>query len=858
VSQSTRHLRIALNALNREPLGTPRRREPVAIGVPLPRGVVHDAAQMRAVDASGQPVPMHGRALDAWPDGSVRWMLCELLVNATSTSEPLAFLTTDAPAATFTPVRVETTAGGLRLDTGRLQLELAPGLPFPFGRVTSAQQPVLDASGSGLTIDTDGTALRIDIAQVEVRSSSAVRAEVLVRGVARGGAGCPLEIESRLECFAESATIRVHTTLRNPRPAAHPGGCWVLGDPASVFVRAAECRLAMPGGVAAVEARVDAAAQHSGQPPFELYQESSGGPAWNSRTHLSRAGVVPLRYSGYRVRLGASEDTGRRAQPVVQVTGSGGTLAVAVPRFWQNFPQALTVDEHALTLAMFPSQAAEPQELQGGEQKTHSAVVAFAADAVSADPLAWVHDPLVVSTDPEWTAATGALPFVSPAARDPFADYLRLVAVALDDEQGFAAKQERADEYGWRNFGDLPADHESAFLPAGQVNVSHYNNQYDALAWFAVHFLRTGDPRWHRLMCDLAAHVRDIDIYHTTGDKAAYNGGLFWHTDHYLDAGTSTHRTYPTGSHGGGPSNEHNYNLGLLLHYLLTGDERSREAAVGLGQWAVDMDDGEQTVFRWLARGATGLASATGSTTYHGPGRGGANSILACMVAHRLTGDARFATKADELLRRCIHPADDLAARQLDDVERRWYYTVFLQALGYYLHAKWERQEFDAMFEYGRASLLHYCEYIVAKESPYLDHPERLEYPTETWVAQDLRKGDALLWAAFFARDLQARERYLAGAARFFDYAVPALQAMPTHVFTRPTVLSLALGWRRSWFALESLPAPLPSVASTNPWAEPTHFVPQKQVAFTRAKWLAAGTAALMAVALSFAVASLF
>ncbi len=174
---------------------------------------------MRAVDLSGQPVPMHGRALDAWPDGSVRWMLCELLVSATSTSEPLAFLTTDAPVATFTPVRVETTAGGLRLDTGRLQLELGPGLPFPFGRVTGAEQPVLDSSGSGLTVDTGATAQRIDIAQVEVRSSSAVRAEVLVRGVARDGAGCPLEIESRLECFAESATVRVHITLRNPRPA---------------------------------------------------------------------------------------------------------------------------------------------------------------------------------------------------------------------------------------------------------------------------------------------------------------------------------------------------------------------------------------------------------------------------------------------------------------------------------------------------------------------------------------------------------------------------------------------------------------------------------------------------------------
>ena len=49
-----------------------------------------------------------------------------------------------------------------------------------------------------------------------------------------------------------------------------------------------------------------------------------------------------------------------------------------------------------------------------------------------------------------------------------------------------------------------------------------------------MQFLRTGDARWWRLMDDLARHVRDIDIYHTREDKAAYNGGLFWHTNHYM------------------------------------------------------------------------------------------------------------------------------------------------------------------------------------------------------------------------------------------------------------------------------------------------------------------------------------
>src|SRR5262249_38353931 len=154
-------------------------------------------------------------------------------------------------------------------------------------------------------------------------------------------------------------------------------------------------------------------------------------------------------------------------------------------------------------------------------------------------PLAWCHEPLAMYPSPDWCCETGAVPLLVPAADDPNSAYLDLIGQALDARVGFGAKRESADEFGWRNFGDLYADHESAFQPADQPFVSHYNNQYDPIAAFAVHFLRTGDRRWWRLMTALARHVRDIDVYHTQDDKAAYNGGLFWHTAHYLDAGTS-------------------------------------------------------------------------------------------------------------------------------------------------------------------------------------------------------------------------------------------------------------------------------------------------------------------------------
>jgi hypothetical protein len=119
-----------------------------------------------------------------------------------------------------------------------------------------------------------------------------------------------------------------------------------------------------------------------------------------------------------------------------------------------------------------------------------------------------------------------------------------------------------------------------------------------------------------------------------------------------------------------------------MLHYFLTGDEMSRQTVIDLGRFVLGMDDG-QNGFQWLDRGDTGRAiqSAIG---YFGPGRGPADSLNALIDAHRLSGDAAFLRKAEQLVRRGFHPSQDIAALRLDVPEQRWFYTMFLQSLGKY------------------------------------------------------------------------------------------------------------------------------------------------------------------------------
>ena len=841
--------------------GQHRRAEPVTIGVPLRRGAATAAADLW-LEHAGTRQPLQVRPLDHWPDGSIRWALLDLQL---STSElgadawQLCLGGDPPPSEPSVTVAVTEREGSLEIDTGLLTLALHRGDRFPLARCENRHGVALGPERSGLFLDLGQGPVDVRIREFHVEETGPLRAQVRVLGALSAGAESEhLHIEARLELFAGLSTVRAAVTLRNTRAARHPGGFWVLGDPGSMHLRAAVLHLSPSAECQTVQFWHEVGGNAlTTAPDVRLHQESSGGPHWNSPVHRDRHGRIPVRYKGYRLDHAGGSSHGSRATPTLVLEGPRGECAIAVPEFWQNFPKAIDATAAGASIGLFPAMD-DLHELQGGEQKTHRLAFCLGSDGVSTPPLAWIHDPTLVYPSAEWCCETGAVPFLVPEASDPNGAYLRLVNAAIDGPDSFERKREQIDEFGWRNFGDLYADHERKYYKGPPPLVSHYNNQYDAIGGFAVHFLRSLDARWWTLMMELASHVRDIDTYHTTEDKPAYNNGLFWHTYHYTDAGTATHRTYPTEApDSGGPSSEHNYSSGFLLHYFMTGERESRDAVIAFGQWVIDMDDGNQTPFRWLTRVGTGLASASGSISYHGPGRAPANSILACLNAYRASGDERFRRKADELVRRCIHPLDDVAARNLLDAERRWYYTIFLQVVGSYLQFKDERGEHDEIFGFMRDSLLRYARWMAEHERPFLDRPEELEYPTETWAAQDMRKSEVFLWAALHVGG-DERRRFLERARYFFDLSIRTLTGFPTRAATRPLVLMLSNGYRFAWFERSAPALPPPAASASEVYDAPSAFVPQRIVAMRRAVWTAAGLGVAGLIGLAWLATRLF
>lgn len=583
-----------------------------------------------------------------------------------------------------------------------------------------------------------------------------------------------LNFTSQLQISHLAPLIKLSTTVHNPTRAMHPGATWDLGDANAFLLDRLSLKITYCGSGHAQLQVSDTVPACTLAEPANLQQWASGGENWQSPVHVDCHNQLPLTQNGFTLTgEQLSPSHGLRATPLLSYSNGAQIYPV---NFWQNFPNGLVVDDKQVQLEIFPLREGHPHEIQGGERKTHDTWLAL--DKLSAPITQLVEKP----------------PICCHSIQTSGSSLYDVIEQGLSGEANFFAKRERIDEYGWRNFGDLYADHETDGYTGDGLFVSHYNNQYDPIYGFLKQYGRTADERWFTLANDLAKHVIDIDIYHTSEDKAEYNGGLFWHTDHYLQAYTSTHRCYSTRqqanayqdhSGGGGPGGQHCYTTGLAQHYLLTGEQCSKQAVVQLADWISRVYEGTDTFLELLlAIKNRQVAGYKNHLSGQYPlDRGTANYLIAQLDAWQLTQDAIYIQRIECIIFNTAHPNEDITARQLEDVENTWFYTVYLQALCRYLDAKHQIQQYDDSFYYARDTLLQYADWMLENEYPYLEKPEILEYPNHTWTAQDIRK--AFVFHAAYFYSPQHNAAYLEKGRFFANYVQQTLENEPTRQYTR-------------------------------------------------------------------------
>jgi hypothetical protein len=532
--------------------------------------------------------------------------------------------------------------------------------------------------------------------------------------------------------------VTIDVRLHNPNRAEHPNGQWDLGDPNSVWIAqfgylCQQNRQPHSDGWAELYIEDEQVSLNTG-----IQQTCSGGQNWDSVAHVHFDNAIDLT---------AIEHLPARPSPTLCIQGDT-QWQVTISKFWQKFPSGITAqtaaEESGVRLDFALPSLHRHQELQPGE--CWSRQISLNAQTEPAQVALHVH--------PEWVANSKAIERFVPNTQT--SDWHQLL---LTPEQ-WLTKRETVDLFGFRHFGELFADHESTQLPPGEHLVSVYNNQYDPLAGFLKLWLSTGENAYFELADALAKHILDIDIYHTQRDKPEYAGGLFWHTDHYVPAHTSTHRTYSKlqpqdvymdHAGGGGPGGQHCYTEGLTLYYLLTGNSTAKDAVFQLQAWMSCIYDGDNTLFGLLlAYKNRHRADLKNITTGRYPfDRGTANYVNACLDRFVISSQSQYLDQAIHIIMHTCSPEDDIAQRQLDDIENTWFYVVMLQAVAR-CHRILSSDLPGRVSECGYcfATLIHYGQYLKSHASLTLEHADQLEYPNDTWTAQDLRKVDVLRYLA--------------------------------------------------------------------------------------------------------------
>ena len=779
--------------------------ELVTVGVPFPIGLLENERQILLVDERENQISASFIPTCRWSDKSIKWGVLEFFVDmaeATSMEVKICMLAESRGAAKdekaiirgMDEIVIERNGLLFAIDTRHFR-------PFKGIRFIDGKEI---CTGSSTELEfVNARRADFEIGEVNVRNTD-FKSVVSFSGNASGGSiRNAAKFDSTVTIYDE--LIKIEFTIRNPKAARHYGGLWDLGDKNSLFIKDLSLRFRIASlaggsystGLGDHEART-----------FTIYQGSSGGGNSYHVNHVDRDGKVHIRCDGFVVHSeNGVVEKGARSDAMVVAKGDSFFVAAAMPRFWQNFPKTMELKDDSIRLGIFPKENEFGHELQPGEQKTHTVFMRIS----KGDPrIVWVHDPLVAEVPPSWYRKTHAIPYLDNQETSLHPVFEDIIGSLAHGKNTIADRREAIDEYGWRNYGDVFADHEyheSATKPDIRSFVSHYNNQYDILASMFCQYFQTSDPQWFFFALDLARHIQDIDTYHTDHDKSNFNHGLFWHTDHFVTACTATHRTFSiltkkqkgVQAYGGGPGYDHNYTRGLKYYYFLTGDEIARKTILGMADWTIRGIEGigtfaetlERTIrSRWGRRRRRNILTPY---SFEGPGRSSGNALQVCLDAFELTNDHTYLRTAEQLIRKCVSPEDDIEERNLLEPNIRWMYTIFFMGLESYLHVKRQIYELDAMYSYGVVSLANYARWMSANEQSFLDRVGELDFPNfATRAAQDLRKCAVMLSAMKYCRDEDKDALYQRTLA-IYRKSVEYLSGTENRHLIRPAAVVMAV-----------------------------------------------------------------
>jgi hypothetical protein len=624
----------------RETAGVARHDVPTEAALPFARGALRTAP-----DASPSVEGADARVLERWPDGSIRWLLVDFPTTIPARGRLVRHLSV-APRVARRPasgVRVDNVDGGIRAESpGKLTLT-APERGTVLAEIAAVGAPAMSIPWP--TVRLAATVLQPPrVERVEVETSGGRRSVILVQ--ARQAEG--LRHEVRFTVVAGQPWVRVQYTLTHMGEAA--------------YLHLSSFSLSLPWSATRGELGTGGAVRR-----FDFVPPQ--------RRHL-----IVQRDPRSAELDGA--DLARRADGVARVRGGGRALSVAVPWFWEEYPKALAISPQGIDVD-FAAAANDPLLLGVGAAKTWELWIAVHPDT-QAPPLlelgrAMTTPPRAI-VNASRVAESGALPYALAPEAPGAATFLATLGRAIDQYRA-RAMAERWDDgppgscdirteirshvgfYGAFNWGDWNFP---GFRDGTKGCDAWGNLEYDLPLVLGLAYLATGDPETWSLFENAARHYRDVDIIHhwpRHSDRVGLN-----HPHKVRHFATDAANTVDLG---------HVWLDGLLLHYRLTGEERSRHAVLrmadALGALTTRASNPRQ--FGWPMIALAAAYEATGEARYRtacltfategarkfppNPNAEWKMGILAegMVAAHRATGDAAVRRWLDDYGRQLLLPS---------------------------------------------------------------------------------------------------------------------------------------------------------------------------------------------------------
>ncbi len=546
--------------------GSADNRDLIVSGFPLPAGRVRDVAQVELLDADKRALLAGRNVLAHWPDGSVRWLLLRFVASGNDrlTARILPAPTT-APAQETVerPIVHAASDDELLLDTGAIQLTLARhGL---IREVKAQNQTISTGTLLDLEIRTDQGAQRYQAGPADsmtVESQSAVHAEIRWQGplVNPSHEPGPMRYDLRLIAGKDLSRLRLTLTLVHARTRQEP---WEEMKPqCAVSDFRFGLQLARPA--TALTFATEKSFVHIESPVTAQLKQND-----DLHCEITSAGQ-PLAQ-------------GTRAPGWSSASWPEAAITLGVRDFWQNHSKTLYLDGHVLGVRLWSGN--EPFVWEGGLAKTHELVI----EPGSTVPHHFSLAPLRAVPPAPWMCGSGAAGDLLPRNGQALAQLAYWECWRETAMRNWV----NAMPSGMRDYGD-------AYMGGPYKGRHAYSNlEYDVAMDFLHQFLRTGDVWYLEQAEPMARHQADIDTENVAGFSWKHSP---LHTTTQAEFG-------------------HVFLRGMLLHHLLSGDARSREVAMKIGDWIADSllhgrGVGNERQIGWSLYALTALYDVTGKADY--------------------------------------------------------------------------------------------------------------------------------------------------------------------------------------------------------------------------------------------------